>query len=180
MRLACVRTPAPSGRGGRRIGMSPRHRSPCRSGASSGRWRRGPPARIPTWRRRQHGATPIECRTTQRRARPGGACRRLGWPVTLRCRILLRPSSMTKKQYSSLNVTVGTVKKSKATITRWFWRKVNHRLPGSPRRRIRRRYRATVRSETTRNPMISGYEEVLAPNRSGDRIRVSFRRKGRA
>ena len=41
--------------------------------------------------------------------------RRVG--VTLRCRIFLRPCSMTKKQYSSLNVTVGTVKKSKATIT---------------------------------------------------------------
>jgi hypothetical protein len=32
------------------------------------------------------------------------------------CRILRRPCSMTKKQYSSLKVSVGTVKKSIATI----------------------------------------------------------------
>ena len=37
--------------------------------------------------------------------------------VTLKCKILQRPCSITKKQYSSLNVTVGTVKKSKAAIT---------------------------------------------------------------
>src|SRR5262245_27620404 len=69
----------------------------------------------------------------------------------LKCRIFRRPCSMTKKQYSSLEVTVGTVKKSRATITsRWFWRKVSQRLPGSPRRRRRRRYLATVRSQTAK------------------------------
>jgi hypothetical protein len=38
-------------------------------------------------------------------------CRVLGHVV---CRILLRPCSMTKKQYSNWNVSVATVKKSKA------------------------------------------------------------------
>ena len=72
----------------------------------------------------------------------------VGCWVTLQCRILLRPCSMTKKQYSNWNVSVGTVKKSKAAITsRWFCKKANQRCPGSPRPRIRRRYRATVRSE---------------------------------
>jgi hypothetical protein len=41
----------------------------------------------------------------------------VGCRVTLKCKILQRPCSITKKQYSSLNVTVGTVKKSKAAIT---------------------------------------------------------------
>src|SRR6516164_11322104 len=40
-----------------------------------------------------------------------------GSEVTLQCRILRRWCSMTKKQYSIRNVTVGTVKKSKAAIT---------------------------------------------------------------
>jgi hypothetical protein len=37
----------------------------------------------------------------------------VGCGVTLQCRILRRWCSMTKKQYSIRNVTVGTVKKSK-------------------------------------------------------------------
>ena len=41
----------------------------------------------------------------------------LGCRVTLKCRILRRPCSMTKKQYNNWNVNVGTVKKSKATMT---------------------------------------------------------------
>lgn len=54
-----------------------------------------------------------------------------------------------EKQYSILNVSVGTVKKSNATITsRRLARKASQRLPGSPRRCRRRRCRAIVRSET--------------------------------
>jgi hypothetical protein len=69
--------------------------------------------------------------------------------VMLKCNTLQRPCSITKKQYSSLNVNLGTVKKSNATITsRWLARKASQRLPGSPRRCTRRRYRAIVRSET--------------------------------
>src|SRR6266498_99541 len=41
----------------------------------------------------------------------------LGCRVTLTCRTRRRPCSITKKQYSSWNVNVGTVKKSKATMT---------------------------------------------------------------
>src|SRR5215831_2793312 len=41
----------------------------------------------------------------------------VGCRVTLKCRIFRRPCSMTKKQCNSLNVTDGTAKKSKATIT---------------------------------------------------------------
>src|SRR5437763_15022136 len=41
----------------------------------------------------------------------------LGCRVTLKCRILRRPWSMTKTQYSNWNVNVGTVKKSEATMT---------------------------------------------------------------
>jgi hypothetical protein len=64
---------------------------------------------------------------------------------------LASPMFDHEEAVESLNVTVGTVKKSNATITsRWFWRKANHRLPGSPRRPIRRRYRATLLSETTK------------------------------
>src|SRR5215831_12491782 len=75
----------------------------------------------------------------------------VGWRVTLQCRILRRPCSMTKKQYNSWNVNVGTVKKSNATIaSRWFCRNASHRLAPLPGRCRRRRYRATVRSETTK------------------------------
>ena len=46
----------------------------------------------------------------------------VGCWVTLKCRILRRSCSMTKKQYKTRNVAVGTVKKSKATIaSRWLW-----------------------------------------------------------
>ena len=46
--------------------------------------------------------------------------------VTLKCRILRRPCSITKKPYSTRKVAVGTVKKSMAAIaSRWFLRKVN-------------------------------------------------------
>ncbi len=42
---------------------------------------------------------------------------------------------ITKKQYSTRNVTVGTVKKSMAAITsRWFFRKINQSLRASPLR----------------------------------------------
>src|SRR5258708_22413296 len=69
----------------------------------------------------------------------------------LKCRTLRRPCSITKKQYKSWKVRVGTVKKSKATITsRWLARKASQRLTGSPRRRRRCRYLATVRSETSK------------------------------
>jgi len=40
----------------------------------------------------------------------------VGCGVTLPCRILRRWCSMTKKQYNTRNVTVGTVKKWKAAI----------------------------------------------------------------
>src|SRR5262245_19074665 len=44
-----------------------------------------------------------------------------GCGVTLKCRILRRPCSMTKKQYNTRNVAVGTVKRSRATIaSRWL------------------------------------------------------------
>ena len=46
--------------------------------------------------------------------------------VTLKCRILRRPCSITKKPYSTRKVAVRTVKKSMAAIaSRWFLRKVN-------------------------------------------------------
>ena len=71
--------------------------------------------------------------------------------MTLKCRTLRRPCSMTKRQYRSWNVSVGTIKKSKATITsRWLARKASQCLAGSPRRRRRCRYLATVRSETSK------------------------------
>jgi hypothetical protein len=52
--------------------------------------------------------------------------------VALKCRIRLRLWLIAKKQYNTRKVAVGTVKKSIAAITsRWFLRKVNHRLPES-------------------------------------------------
>src|SRR5437879_2309853 len=66
----------------------------------------------------------------------------------LKCRTLRRPCSTMKKQYRRWKVSVGTVKKSKAAITsRWSARKASQRLAGSPRRRKRRRYLATVRAD---------------------------------
>src|SRR5215471_11674702 len=74
-----------------------------------------------------------------------------GCEVTLTWRILRRPCSMTNKQYRTRKVTVGTVKKSRATIaSRWLRTKASHLLAGSPRRWIGRKYRATVLSESTK------------------------------
>src|SRR5204863_7877017 len=59
--------------------------------------------------------------------------------------------SITKKEYRNWKVSVGTVKKSKAAITsRWLARKASQRFAGSPRRRRRCRYLATVRSQTSK------------------------------
>src|SRR5260370_40480133 len=63
---------------------------------------------------------------------------------------LARWCSMTKKHESSWKVNVGTVKKSQAMIaSRWLARKADQRMAGSPWRGTRRRYRATLRSETS-------------------------------
>src|SRR5713226_2130941 len=60
-------------------------------------------------------------------------------------------TSIIKKQYRRWKVSVSTVKKSKAAITsRWLARKASQRLAGSLRRHKRRRYLATVRSETSK------------------------------
>jgi hypothetical protein len=48
----------------------------------------------------------------------------------------------------------------------WFWRNDNHDLLGSPRRRMRRRYRATVRSETT-NPSFNSSPWIFGVPQSG-------------
>jgi len=48
----------------------------------------------------------------------------------------------------------------------WFWRNANHDLLGSPRRRMRRRYRATVRSETT-NPSFNSSPWIFGAPQSG-------------
>src|ERR1700736_4052489 len=90
----------------------------------------------------------------------------VGSRVTLTCRIVRRRWSMMKKQESSWKVNVGTVKKSQATMaSRWLARKADQRLAGSPRRGTRRRYRATLRSETSkpsfkRSPWILGRPPV--------------------
>src|SRR5467141_3763803 len=55
-----------------------------------------------------------------------------GFRVTLKCRILRRSWPMTKKQYRTPKVSVGTVKKSIAAIaSRWLLRNVSHRFIGS-------------------------------------------------
>src|SRR5258708_24025260 len=55
-----------------------------------------------------------------------------GLRVTLKCRILRRSWPMTKKQYRTPKVSVGTVKKSIAAIaSRWLLRNVSHRFIGS-------------------------------------------------
>jgi hypothetical protein len=55
---------------------------------------------------------------------------------------------MTKKQYRTPKVSVGTVKKSIAAIaSRWFLRNVSQRLAGSGVLGIRRSHRETVASE---------------------------------
>jgi hypothetical protein len=56
----------------------------------------------------------------------------LGFRVTLKCRTLRRSWPMTKKQYRTPNVSVGTVKKSIAAMaSRWFLRNVSGRFRGS-------------------------------------------------
>src|ERR1700730_4304057 len=55
-----------------------------------------------------------------------------GFRVTLKCRILRRSWPITKKQYRTPKVSVGTVKKSIAAMaSRWFLRNVSHRFTGS-------------------------------------------------
>jgi hypothetical protein len=56
----------------------------------------------------------------------------VGLRVTLKYRIRRRSWAMTKKQYSTPNVKVGTVKKSIAAMaSRWLCRKVSQRFAGS-------------------------------------------------
>src|SRR5882762_5783035 len=69
----------------------------------------------------------------------------LGLRVTLKCRILRRSWPMTKKQYRTPNVSVGTVKKSIAAMaSRWFLRNVSHRFTGSGFLGARRIHRETL------------------------------------
>jgi len=70
----------------------------------------------------------------------------VGWSVTLKRRIRRRPCSITKKAVKQqLECHRRAVKKSNAAITsRWFCKNVSQVLAGSPRRRMRRRYRATL------------------------------------
>src|SRR5260370_39508184 len=75
----------------------------------------------------------------------------VGSGVTLKCRILRRWCSMTKKHESSWKVNVGTGTKSQATIaSRWLARKADQRLDGSSQGRIRRRNPGPLRAETSR------------------------------
>ena len=75
-------------------------------------------------------------------------------------------------------MTVGTVKKSKATMaSRWFAKNVRHRPAGSPLRRVFCRCRATVRSETSNpsfrsSPWMRGAPQ---PEFSSAIRRISFR-----
>ncbi len=56
----------------------------------------------------------------------------VGCSVTLKWRTLRRPCSMTKKQYKTRKVRVGTVKKSMAVMSsRWLQRKADHSLRAS-------------------------------------------------
>jgi hypothetical protein len=72
---------------------------------------------------------------------------------------------MTKKQYS--NCQRRHSEEIEATMTSlWFWRNANHDLLGSPRRRMRRRYRATFRSETT-NPSFNNSPWIFGAPQSG-------------
>jgi hypothetical protein len=57
--------------------------------------------------------------------------RAFGFRVTLKRRIFRRSWPITKKQYRTPNVSVGTLKKSIAAMaSRWFRRNVSHRLAG--------------------------------------------------
>src|SRR5216684_4003364 len=107
-----------------------------------------PPSNVESWSIRMKrcgpspGNTSRNCCTTQAA---------VGSRVTLKCRIVRRWCSMTKKHESSWKVNVGTVQKSQATIaSRWLARNATQRVARSPRRRTRRRYRATLRSETSK------------------------------
>src|SRR5215469_7161085 len=63
---------------------------------------------------------------------------------------------MTKKQYSTEKVTVGTVKKSIAAMaSRWLRRKVSQRLDGSGSLKARFIQREMVLSETSKPSMRS-------------------------
>jgi len=87
------------------------------------------------------------CCTTQRA---------FGFLVTLKRRILRRSWPMTKKQYSTPKVIVGTVKKSMAAIaSRWFHRNVSQRLMGFKVLGASRSHRETVGSERTKPSLSS-------------------------
>jgi hypothetical protein len=59
--------------------------------------------------------------------------------------------AMTKKQYRTPNVSVGTVKKSIAAMaSRWFLRKVSHRFTGSGPLGARRIHRETLFSDRSK------------------------------
>jgi hypothetical protein len=67
------------------------------------------------------------------------------------------------------------VKKSNAAITsRWFCKNVSQHLAGSPRRRMRRRQRATLRSETTR-PSFCSSPWILGAPQSRPRANLRIR-----
>jgi len=52
-----------------------------------------------------------------------------GWLVTLKCRMRRRSCAITKKQYSTLKLSVGTVNKSMAAIaSRWLLKNAFHSL----------------------------------------------------
>src|SRR6516162_9758482 len=77
-----------------------------------------------------------------------------GFLVTLKCRILRRSWPMTKKQYSTPNVSVGTVKKSIAGMaSRWFLRNVSHCLTGSGSLGARRIHRETLRAYASKTQL---------------------------
>lgn len=77
-----------------------------------------------------------------------------------------RPWLITKKQYKTPKVSVGTVKKSIAAMaSRWFRRKVSQHLPISGLLGARRSQRETVGSETLKpsfsnSPWIRGVPQV--------------------
>ena len=69
----------------------------------------------------------------------------------LKWRTRLRLSSITKKQYETQEVAVGTVKKSIVAIdSRWFFKKTNQTLRAPSLRPTRARCRETVRSESSK------------------------------
>src|ERR1700694_1901857 len=92
--------------------------------------------------------------------------RLVGWFVTLKCRMRRRSWLMTKKQQSTPNVIVGTVKKSIAAIaSRWFRRKASQRLAGSGSLGARFIQREIVLSERSKpsmrsSPWIRGAPQV--------------------